>query len=127
MGLITVIVCKGRGKKRGEKRRRGWGEREEKLLDHSLLPQNSCHQCWKPGSVAKQAVAGVKPWKKKAAVAAWAAGRELRDFTFNQKRTKPAKGKKKSKKQNKRGLIENVHVWRQPWIKRHSQLLLGWS
>lgn len=30
--------------KKGGKKEEGWGEREEKLLDHSLLPQNPCHR-----------------------------------------------------------------------------------
>lgn len=55
-----------------------------------------------PRSAASLALVPNKLWQvgslgKRAAVAGWAAGRELRDFTFNQKRTKPAKQKKKNK------------------------------
>lgn len=119
--------------KRGEKRRRRGGGRGKRncwtIPCSHRIPATNC--CWKPGSCAKQAVAGVEPWKK--SCSCWLGWRQRITGLHNQSeknKTSQEKKNHQNKTKSKRGLIENLHVWRQPWIKRHSQLLLtvqGWS
>lgn len=86
--------------KRGEKRRRRGRGRE------TAGPFPAPTEFLPPSAAGSLAPVPNKLWQvwslgKRAAVAGWAGGRELRDFTINQKRTKPAKKKKKNKTKQK--------------------------